>query len=133
MVKIGVDRIPYNDNAKHKRGAVGRGRGQEVCSRPEEETHTCAKTRRVQSRKSAWKNAARFAYGTYERFRMKGQSLTAAVDLENAYNTAPFIPLRERAHRLVGLVVKASTSRAENTGFVSLAKGFLLGRVIPVT
>ena len=37
-------------------------------------------------------------------------------------------------HRLVGLVVKASASRAEDPGFEStLAAGFFRGRVMPVT
>ena len=37
-------------------------------------------------------------------------------------------------HRLVGLVVKASASRAEDPGFESrLRRDFIRGRVIPVT
>ena len=36
-------------------------------------------------------------------------------------------------YRLVGLVVKASTSRVEDHGFKSLALGFYQGRVIPMT
>ena len=43
-----------------------------------------------------------------------------------------FVPLF--AHRLVGLVVKASASRAEDPGFESrLSWDFFRGRVIPVT
>ena len=40
----------------------------------------------------------------------------------------------QHEHRLVGLVVKASASRAEGPGFESrLRRGFFRGRVIPVT
>ena len=42
--------------------------------------------------------------------------------------------LSTKEHRLVGLVVKASASRAEGPGFESrLNRDFFRGRVIPVT
>ena len=44
------------------------------------------------------------------------------------------LPQSPRIHCLDGLVVKASTSRAQDPGFESLlATGFFLGRVISVT
>ena len=40
----------------------------------------------TEQEKSTWENAARIAYGVYEGFQWKEQTLAVAVDLEDAYN-----------------------------------------------
>ena len=45
--------------------------------------------------KTAWENAARFAYDAHEGFQRKEQTLAVAVDLEDAYNRVQFKLLME--------------------------------------
>ena len=64
----------------------------------------------------------------------RGQNKLLAAWKAAQVKTAIVIGTLPTADRLVGLVVKASASRAEGPGFESrLRRDFFRGRVIPVT
>ena len=72
--------------------------------------------------KCSWENAATFAYGVYENFQRKEQTLAMATDLEDAYN-------RRLQQQVTNVPARAIWSRPNSIRWIT---GVLLERTVAI-